>query len=71
MVIIYLSKLLPCIYYTLLGDFVQAKEVIDPHWLLNISLIYGFAVYQSYVDTVETNNLFDWELSKLKKGVSK
>lgn len=65
--IVYLSKLLPCIHYTLLGDFVQAKEVVDPHWLLNIPSIYGFAVYQSYVDTVETNNLFDWELSKFLK----
>lgn len=63
-VIVYYSKLLPSIHYTLIGDFSQAKAVVDPHWLLNVPSIYMFAVYDAYVNTVEFNNLYDWEQSK-------
>lgn len=66
-VIVYFSKLLPCIHYTLLGDFAQAKAVVSPHWFLNIPSIYMFAVYDAYVNTVEFNKLFDWEQSKFFK----
>jgi hypothetical protein len=66
-VIIYFSKLVPCIHYTLVGDFVQAKAVISPHWFLNIPSIYMFAIYDAYINTVEFNKLFDWEQSKFLK----
>jgi hypothetical protein len=62
--IVYYSKLLPSIHYTLLGDFSQAKAAVNPHWLLNVPSIYMFAVYDAYVNTVEFNNLYDWEQSK-------
>jgi hypothetical protein len=58
------SKFLPSMYYTLLGDFQQAKSVIDMQWLLNIPSVYFFAMYDAYANTVENNKLFDWEQSK-------
>lgn len=63
----YFSKLLPCIHYTLLGDFAAAKELVNPHWFLNIPSIYMFAIYDAYLNCVEFNNLYDWEQSKFLK----
>jgi hypothetical protein len=66
-VIVYFSKLVPCINYTMVGDFSQAKAVVNPHWLLNVPSIYMFAIYDAYVNTVEYNKLYDWEQSKFLK----
>lgn len=66
-VICYLSKLLPAVHYTLLGDFEQAKYVIDVQWFLNVPSLYFFAMYDAYVNTVSNNKLFDWEQSKFLK----
>lgn len=66
-VILYLSKALPAIHYTFIGDFEQAKAVVDPHWLLNIASLYLFSMYDAYANTVENNKLFDWEQSKFFK----
>jgi len=64
MVIIHFSKVLPAIHYTFLGDFKQSIDILDKQWFLNIPSIYGFAVYDSYINTVESNKLYDWEQSK-------
>jgi len=68
----YLSKLLPAIHYTLMGQFELVKSIYDnslvhTHWLLNIPCLYFFAIYESYVNTVENNKLFDWEQTKFLK----
>lgn len=67
MVTIYFSRVLPAIHLTFTGAFEQAKAVLDPHWTLNISSVYLFAMYDAYINTVENNNLFDWEQSKFLK----
>nr|WP_330368642.1 hypothetical protein [Alkaliphilus metalliredigens] len=61
------SKLLPAIHYSLLGQIQEAKAVLDIQWTLNIPSIYGFSVYDAYVNTVENNKLYDWEQSKFLK----
>ncbi len=66
-VVVYLSKLLPAIHYTLLGNFQRAKDVLDLHWVLNIPSVYFFGIYDAYVSTVESNNLFEWEQNKFLK----
>jgi hypothetical protein len=63
----YESKLLPVLHYTLLGDFSQAKAAADMQWLLNIPSLYLFAMYDSYVNTVENNKLYDWEQARFLK----
>ncbi len=65
--IIYYSKTLPAIHYTLTGHFEQAKQIVDPHWLLNVSSVYLFSMYDAYINTVENNKLFEWEQSKFLK----
>jgi hypothetical protein len=66
-VICYYSKFLPSFHYTLLGDFQQAKSVLDMQWLLNIPSVYFFAMYDAYVNSVSNNKLYDWEQSKFLK----
>jgi len=68
----YLAKLLPAIHYTLMGQFDFVRSIYDKspfaaHWLLNITCLYFFAIYESYVNTVENNKLFDWEQAKFLK----
>lgn len=62
--IVYFSHFLPAIHYTALGEFEQATAVLDPQWLLFIPSLYGFAIYDSYVNTIEYNRLFDMEQSR-------
>jgi hypothetical protein len=65
--ICYNAKFLPAMHYTLLGDFQQAKSVLNMQWLLNIPSVYFFAMYDAYVNTVENNKLFRWEQFKFLK----
>jgi hypothetical protein len=63
----YMSKLLPAIHYSVLGQFAQAKNILDIHWFMNIPSIYGFSIYSAYVHSVENNKLYDWEQAKFLK----
>lgn len=58
------SNVLPAIHLTMQGAFEQAKQAADPQWLLNIPSLYFFGIYDSYVNAVESNKLFEWELGK-------
>jgi hypothetical protein len=60
----YQSHFLEGLQYTLLGQFTKAKEVVDFNFLLYLPSIYGFALYDAYVNTVETNKFFDYEQKK-------
>jgi hypothetical protein len=62
--IIYFSHLPVAIHYTLIGDFIQANQVIDMQWLLYLPSIYCFIFYDAYVSAVEQNKLFEMEQSK-------
>lgn len=65
--IVYYSNFLPAIHYTLVGDFELARSALNPQWTLNLPSIYFFTAYDAYVNTVESNKLFDWEQSKFLK----
>jgi hypothetical protein len=66
--VIYYSKALPAIHYTMLGMFEEAKAIINPQWFLNIPSLLFFAMYDAYTNTVESNKLFDWEQAKFLRG---
>ena len=65
--LIYLSKFLPALHYTLLGRFNAAALVVEWQWLLSLPSIYFFSLYDAYVNTVESNKLFKWEQAKFLK----
>ena len=60
-IIAYMGHLFECIHLTAVGDFAGAIAVADPEWLIFLPSIYIFAIYDSYVNTVEYNRLFDQE----------
>lgn len=59
--IAYISSMLQGIQYTALGLFEEAKAVVEPEWLVFMPSVYGFAVYDAYVNTSEYNRLFEKE----------
>jgi len=65
--IAYFSHVLEAAYFSMIGDFGQAISISKPQWLMFIPSIYGFAIYDSYVNTVEYNKLFDIEQSRFLK----
>jgi len=66
-IFIYFSKLLIAVHYLFLGEIEQATHVLEPQWLLFIPSHVGFAIYDSYVNTVENNKLFESEQKKFLK----
>lgn len=60
----YFSHVNEGIYYLFLGDFSQAKSILNAEWLLFMPSIYFFSIYDAYVNTVENNKLFESEQRK-------
>lgn len=65
---VYFSHLLQAVHYSSLGKFALATAVLDPHCLLFIPSLYGFAIFDSYVNTVEYNKLFEQEQSRFLRN---
>jgi hypothetical protein len=60
-VISYYSKLFAAIHFTMLAHFEKAIDVLDKQWFLYLPSLYLFVMYDSYVQTVEYNKIFDKE----------
>jgi len=59
--VIVASNALSAIIHTAVGDFQQAKAVLNWQLFINIPSFYGFAAWDAYVNAVEINKLFDIE----------
>lgn len=68
MAIAYFSFLFQGVQYSALGLFDEAKAIVDPEWLMFLPSIYGFAIYDVYVNTVEFNRLFKKEQASFLKS---
>jgi len=62
-VVLYFGYIPQAIQFTMLGEFVQAKQIINMQWALYLPSIYMFIVYDSYTSAIEYNKLFEKELS--------
>lgn len=60
-IIAYMGRLFTCVHLTAVGDFSGAVAVADPQWLIFLPSIYVFSIYDSYVNSVQYNKLFDKE----------
>lgn len=58
------SHILEAIPHLILGNVQQATSVLNPAWLLFLPSMYGFAIFDAYVSTVENNKLFEREQRK-------
>jgi hypothetical protein len=61
-VFLYFSKTLIAVQHLFLGEVRLATEVLDKQWFLYMPSMWGFAIYESYMNTVENNKLFGTEL---------
>lgn len=61
---IVLSHTLQAIIFTALGDFQQAKTILDWQWLLNLPSFYGYAAWDAHTELVEINKLFEIEQAR-------
>lgn len=64
---LYYSNMLTAVQYLFNGSIPAATAILDKQWLLYMPSIWGFAVYDSYINTVENNNLFDNEQRRFLK----
>lgn len=60
-VFFYYSHFFEGITYLVQGSIQQSTDVLNDHleWLLFLPSLYGFAIYDSYMNTVENNKLFE------------
>ncbi|MCA1054431.1 hypothetical protein LCM10_05490 [Rossellomorea aquimaris] len=60
-VFFYYSHGLEAITLVFLGEIEKSTSVLRPEWFLFFPSLYGFSVYDSYINTVENNKLFEKE----------
>lgn len=58
----YFSHIQEAVILLFLGKIKKATAMLNPEWLLFLPSHYGFAVYDSYMNTVENNKLFEKDL---------
>ncbi|KSU63127.1 hypothetical protein AS034_02405 [[Bacillus] enclensis] len=63
-VFFYYSQGLEAISLLFLGEIEKATNVVESEWLLFFPSLYGFSIYDSYINTVENNKLYDKEQRK-------
>lgn len=56
--IVHFSHFIQGIYQTMIGDFEQAKQTMNPQWLLYLPSIYCFISYDVFVQTLSNNRLY-------------
>ncbi|MEN1967147.1 hypothetical protein WMZ97_03615 [Lentibacillus sp. N15] len=57
----YYSHFLEAVPYLFIGEIERSTNLIKPEWLLFLPSVYGFSLYDSYMNTVENNKLFELE----------
>ena len=62
--IVYMGNLLPAVHYTMMGAFEQATAAANPQWVIFLPSVIIFAIYDSYVNAVEYNRLYELEQSR-------
>jgi tetratricopeptide (TPR) repeat protein len=66
-VYVHFSNFLEGFHYLLLGEIEKSTEVLNKQWLLYMPSFYFFTIYDSYMNVVENNKLFDSEQKKFLK----
>ncbi|WP_433750891.1 hypothetical protein [Falsibacillus pallidus] len=61
------SHELEAIQLLFMGDVAGSTKVLDEEWLLFFPSIYGFSIFDSYMNTVENNKLFKQEQKQFLK----
>lgn len=65
---LYFSHLLEAVQLLFFGEIQKATNILDKQWLLYMPSMWGFAIYDSYINTVENNKLFEKEQQDFLKS---
>lgn len=60
-VFLYFSRILEAVVLLFSGEVQLATAALDASWLIMLPSIYGFAIYDAYINCVENNKLFQKE----------
>jgi TM2 domain-containing membrane protein YozV len=60
-IFLYASHTLEAVQLLFLGKIQMATHVLDRQWLLYMPSMWGFAIYDSYINVIENNKLFESE----------
>ena len=63
----YYSHMLEGVSLLFLGEVKKATTVLEPEWLLMFPSLYGFAIFDAYMNTVENNKLYEKEQRRFLK----
>ncbi|MBS4218411.1 hypothetical protein KHA96_08820 [Bacillus sp. FJAT-49711] len=63
----YFSHFLEALHLLILGNIKESTTVLNEEWLLFFPSIYGFAAFDSYINAVENNKLYEMEQRKFLK----
>lgn len=63
-VICYHSNILTAVHHMFYGEFTASRDVLNMQWFLNLPSLFFFCIYTTYVNTVESNKLFEREQSQ-------
>ncbi|WP_019414868.1 hypothetical protein [Paenisporosarcina sp. TG20] len=63
----YMSNTIEALHLIIIGEIQLATSVINGEWLLMLPSLYGFSIYDAYVNTVENNKLFEKEQRRYLK----
>nr|WP_255648181.1 hypothetical protein [Pseudalkalibacillus hwajinpoensis] len=64
----YYSHMLEGVSLLFLGEIKKATSVLEPEWLLMFPSLYGFAIFDAYMNTVENNKLYEKEQRRFLKN---
>jgi TM2 domain-containing membrane protein YozV len=66
-IFLYFSHALEAIHFLFLGEIHEGTEILNKQWFLYMPSMWGFSLFDSYMNTVENNKLFDIEQKNFLK----
>ncbi|MBG9451419.1 membrane protein [Cytobacillus firmus] len=63
-VLVHFSHFIEAFHYLLIGELKKSSQVLNAQWLLYLPSFYFFTLYDTYMNVVENNKLYDTEQKK-------
>ncbi|MCS0791417.1 hypothetical protein NX021_25230 [Cytobacillus firmus] len=64
-ILVHFSHFIEAFHYLLVGEIKKSTQVLNAQWLMYLPSFYFFTIYDSYMNVVENNKLYDSEQKRL------
>ncbi|MCM3530324.1 hypothetical protein M4D56_14685 [Cytobacillus oceanisediminis] len=64
-ILVHFSHFIEAFHYLLVGELKKSTQVLNAQWLMYLPSFYFFTIYDSYMNVVENNKLYDSEQKRL------